>query len=123
MGASARKPAEQLRGVFERCGYVRTKSQALYEERGHREYKKGSEVRLVLTDAEEARRVQALIRAAGLLPGKPFRKHARVVQPIYGAEAVEWFLQGGDRRVLDTGFGRDGHRRVRRPRSRRQAAI
>lgn len=93
MSALTSKSAAQLRALFNECGYVRQKSEERYRDLGYDVYKKGSEVRLVLASAAAVKEVQALLREVGLNPGKPFRKHSRYVQPIYGAASVEWFLQ------------------------------
>lgn len=111
--------AKQLATIFQESGYMRRRSAELAEELGPYGYKKGDEVRLVVNSQAELRRVRALLKTVGLTPGKAFQKHARWVQPLYGAEAVQFFLKqlpsGRDRK--DLGFTRDGRRTERRSRT------
>jgi hypothetical protein len=84
-------PATVLASLFRRSGYVR----ALSDERKAAEgngYKKGFEVRLSLQTTGELAEAQAALEALGMRPGKPFHKHSRIVQPVYGKNAVEWFI-------------------------------
>ncbi len=55
-------------------------------------YKKGYEVRLVVKTWREVMRIRQLLHCVGFKAGRPFKKHSRIVQPIYGKAAVEWFL-------------------------------
>lgn len=111
--------AKQLAEIFQAGGYIRHRSAELAEELGPYGYKKGDEVRLVVTSQAELRRVRTLLKSVGLNAGKAFPKHARWVQPLYGAEAVQYFLKllpsGRDRKEL--GFTKDGRRTERRPRT------
>lgn len=110
--------AKELATIFREGGYMRRRSAELAEELGPYGYKKGDEVRLVVNSQAELRRVRSLLKSVGLNAGKAFQKHARWVQPLYGAEAVQFFLKqlpsGRDRR--DLGFTKDGRRTERRPR-------
>ena len=54
-------------------------------------YKKGWEVRIVVADAGEVLEVQRLLVRAGLRVAAPYRKGRRMVQPVYGREAVQRF--------------------------------
>jgi hypothetical protein len=81
-----------LVGLFLRNGYVRSPSETRRDREG-REYKKGYEVRLVLNTREELAQARRLLAQAGLRAGRPFAKHRRIVQPIYGREALERFLE------------------------------
>lgn len=115
MSAAAEK---ELARLFQESGYMRRRSAELAEEMGPYGYKKGDEVRLVVNSQAELRKVRALLKSVGLEGGKPFQKHARWVQPLYGAAAVQFFLKhlpgGRDRKQL--GFTKDGRRTVRRAR-------
>jgi len=109
---------------FERCGYLRR-----YDpERRAREgqgYKKGFEVRFVLESKAALPVLRRLLTAAELRPGKPFRKHRRIVQPVYGAKTVEWFesrLPKG-REGAKRGFGAAGQRLIRRRPAARERPI
>lgn len=77
--------------IFRRGGYVRSADLAKRKERGSERYKKGYEVRFVLDTESELKDVRRLLKAAGYKPGKPFEKHAKIVQPVYGRVAVEAF--------------------------------
>lgn len=80
-----------MKRFFRQHGYVRVTNLDLREELGQK-YKKGYEVRLVAVSQRELTWLRRLLKQAGFKPGKPFQKHSRIVQPIYGREAVEWFL-------------------------------
>jgi hypothetical protein len=70
------------------------------------------------------RAVRRLVRAVGLRPGKPFAKHGRIVQPVYGQTAVRWFLSRlpSDRERAAMGFSLSGRRLARRSRSSHRGA-
>ena len=78
--------------MYRQSGYVRRFSPKRRKRVGSFLYKKGFEVRLVLTSEEELREARRLLEAVGLRPGKPFRKHSRFVQPVYGKIALDWFI-------------------------------
>ena len=84
-------PEGLLRQAFRRSGYVRVANQTRRKEMGQK-YKKGYEVRLVGKTRAELTQIRRLLRRVGFKAGKPFEKHSRIVQPIYGKAAVEWFL-------------------------------
>ncbi len=111
--------AKELVQVFQAGGYMRRRSAELAEEMGPYGYKKGDEVRLVVNSQAELRKVRALLKTVGLNAGKAFQKHTRWVQPLYGAEAVQFFLKhlpsGRDRKEM--GFTKDGRRTTRRTRA------
>lgn len=109
-----RTAAARLRRMFVDGGYVRTQSRAEARDWGTDIYKKGHEVRLTLDSMAEAHEARELLDIVGLWGGKPYTKHSRVIQPIYGIEAVEWFLDtlGDDPKSL--GFTKSGRRRQRR---------
>ena len=106
--------AELLRW-FERGGYIRRYDPDRRAREGQG-YKKGYEVRFVLASEEDLPVVRRLLTAAKLRPGKPFRKHQRYVQPVYGRAAVEWFVDrvSKDRERARYEFGPDGRRLIRR---------
>jgi len=84
-------PEEDLRRLFERSGYVRVPNLGRRRELAGR-YKKGYEVRLVLTDQKELSYARGLLRAMGFVPGAPFRHAGGCwAQPVYGRAAVQWF--------------------------------
>ena len=80
-----------LKQFFQQYGYVRVANETRKEQQG-RKYKKGYEVRLAVKTHSELAHIRQLLRQIGLKAGKPFQKHSRIVQPIYGQSAVEWFL-------------------------------
>lgn len=117
--------ARKLMAYFLRSSYVRQADPVLRLLQG-RTYKKGYEVRFVVASPAELREVRALVQRLGFRPGMPFSKHNRIVQPVYGRAAVDWFvtrLRKG-RRQRSEGFYSDGARLWRRPRgwARRRAS-
>jgi uncharacterized membrane protein affecting hemolysin expression len=46
----------------------------------------------VATNEDELVEIRRLLEQLGFKPGKPFQKKRQIIQPIYGKEAVEWFL-------------------------------
>lgn len=56
-------------------------------------YKKGWEVRLVLASKTELEEARHLLMMEGYRLGRPFAKHSRWVQPVYGKAAVEFFAR------------------------------
>jgi hypothetical protein len=113
---AARLSAE-LADLFTRTGYVR-RCDTKRRSRDGQCYKKGYEVRFLLASDREVREARRLLCAAGLRPGKVFRKHRRFVQPVYGRATVEAFislLPGRDQEAR--GFALDGRRLVRRTRT------
>ncbi|MEO8480267.1 MAG: hypothetical protein ABI542_11620 [Gemmatimonadota bacterium] len=89
-----RAAEERLRALFARAGYIRWRSRDRLTASGSAACSRGDEVRLVVRHVTEAKRVQRWCERVGLNAGKPFPKHGRVVQPVYGAEAVGWFAGG-----------------------------
>ncbi len=81
-------PLARLRAVLNKNGCVRMPSAARIPE-GHADYKKGWEVRIVVDTRRELSEVRRLLKALKLLPGKPYVKGPRWVQPIYGRLAVQ----------------------------------
>lgn len=85
------QPEAQLVEFFERNSYMRVPNEKRLEEETYKEYKKGWEIRLVVKTQEETAMIRQLLQQVGLKGGKPFRKHSRWVQPIYGKKAMEQF--------------------------------
>lgn len=90
---STEEPEIALRQFFQQHGYVRVANKERKEQSA--KYKKGSEVRLVAQTESELKLIRHWLEQVGFKPGKPFRKHSRLVQPIYGKAAVDWFLFEG----------------------------
>ncbi len=86
-------PAAVLRACFDRPGYVRAANLDRRKEVGSQRYKKGWEVRLLVRDARELAQVRRALAAAGFRLARPFQKHNRIAQPVYGKAAVEAFLR------------------------------
>src|SRR5688572_16940198 len=82
----------RLLWFFSRNGCVRNPQPKRLEE-GYRLYKKGWEVRIVVENAAELAEVRQLLAAVGLTPGSAYAKGPRIVQPVYGKEAVERFTR------------------------------
>lgn len=82
----------RLGRFYNRNAYCRRPDEARQQE-GHRSYRKGWEVRLVLKDEDEVGLVSGLVRQVGLNPGKAFQKGRKWIVPIYGQEAVESFQE------------------------------
>ena len=80
----------QLKRAFRQNGYVRMPHPDKRELLGQK-YKKGYEVRLVTTSKMELKAFRRWIKLAGFVPGKPFEKVHRIIQPVYGEVAVKWF--------------------------------
>jgi hypothetical protein len=112
-------PSPELAALFLRAGYVRVCS-AKRRTRDGRSYKKGYEVRFLLATMREVREARDVLSAAGLRPGKVFRKHNRYVQPVYGRAVVESLIGAPlvGRALKSSGFSPEGRRLVRRPRTR-----
>lgn len=117
-----RTATARLRRMFVDGGYVRTQSRADAREYGTDVYKKGHEVRLTLGSMAEAQEARAMLEVVGLRGGKPYQKHSRVIQPVYGLDAVEWFLDNLGKDPKSLGFTKGGRRRQRRTPVRRDDA-
>lgn len=75
---------------FLRNGYLRFPNENLRKLKG-KHYKKGYEVRLVANDENELVEINSLVEEAGFRVRKPFKKHNRFIQPIYGKKIVAKF--------------------------------
>lgn len=87
--ASPREAEETLRQLLLNGGYVRVADLAKRSAHGSASYKKGYEARFVVATRQELESVRRLLKAAGFRAGKPFAKHTKLVQPVYGRDAVE----------------------------------
>lgn len=88
--SSLQKASSHLRMLFERNGYVRLPRPEA-RQRSRRDYRKGYEVRLVLASRDEVASAQAALHVVGLKAGESWPKHSRIVLPVYGKAAIEWF--------------------------------
>jgi hypothetical protein len=80
-----------LKQLFREHGYLRVADLERRTELGSRVYKKGYEVRLVVSTRAELARVRRMLSQVGLKPGRPFKKGLQWIQPIYSMTAVKWF--------------------------------
>lgn len=87
---SVEEPEVALKQFFLQRGFVRIPDK---ERRAISvEYKKGWEVRLIIITVTELIVIRRWLGHVGLKPGKPYRRHSRIIQPIYGKAAIKWFL-------------------------------
>jgi hypothetical protein len=91
VAATAGDPSVELRRLFQQCGCVRWPNAKRQAKLGPK-YHKGHEVRLTVSTKTELRQVQRWLKQVGLVYGAPYQKNLRIVQPIYGRAAVDWFL-------------------------------
>ena len=86
---SFEEPEIVLKKLFRQRGFVRIAD----EERRSKDpkYKKGWEVRLMAKTESELKQIQLWLVEVGFKPGKPYRHNSRLIQPLYGKDAVEWF--------------------------------
>ncbi len=82
---------------FSLYGHVRRPRSDRLRDEGWETYKKGWEIRFRL-HPEDLGFVQSLISHAGYRPGRPFPKRSRMIQPVYGVEAVREILQASAQR-------------------------
>ncbi len=89
---SFEEPETALKMLFLQRGFVRIPD----EKRRLKDpkYKKGCEVRLMARTESELIQIQLWLVEVGFKPGKPYRNNSRLIQPIYGKDAVEWFRSG-----------------------------
>jgi hypothetical protein len=108
-GFTAAAAANQLARYFENGGYFRLQNEKRLEKEGRKVYKKGDEVRMMADSPEQLETIRSLLRAAGFVPGAPFRKGRRICQPLYGLRAVDRFLTmlEGSRQPADESGGRE----------------
>lgn len=87
-----------MAAYFTADGYVRGPIPLRQRREGWRFYKKGWELRISLPDDRALlEEVQHLITLAGWRVAEPFRKHTRIVQPIYRREHIEEILAACER--------------------------
>lgn len=87
-------PAEKfLAAHFWRSGRVRLQDPQRYQEEGHKKYKKGDEIRLVVNDVDELEELLAAMEVAGFTPGRPYLGVKQMILPLYGKAEVARFLQ------------------------------
>ena len=60
---------------------------------GWKKYKKGWEVRILAEDSDDLESLQNVLKELGFNPKRPFLKRDQFVQPIYGRQAVERYLE------------------------------
>ena len=87
------KDIRLLQEFFDRNAYLRFPNVKRRIADGGNIYKKGYEVRLVLLDEDELETVLRMLYRLEFVPGKPFIKSSRIIQPIYGRAQVEHFCQ------------------------------
>jgi hypothetical protein len=87
-------PELLLRWFFKRNGYVRVLNEQRKQDLGDK-YRKGWEVRLVAQNETELELIRDALEKTGFKLSKSFPKHIRIIQPVYGKAAVEWFSMAG----------------------------
>lgn len=78
-----------LKKFYRKRGYVRIANKKRKKQSAS--YKKGWEVRLITTNEAELTMIRGWIEHVGLKPGKPYLNKTRMIQPIYGKVALDWF--------------------------------
>jgi hypothetical protein len=71
--------------------------------------KKGWEVRFVVHNERQLKRLRNLILANGFSLANPFMKHSRWIQPLYGREAAELFIELNPARAASLRASRSLH--------------
>jgi hypothetical protein len=51
-------------------------------------YKKGHEIRISLNNIEETRIMKELFKKKAIIAGNPYKRHDKIILPIYGKENV-----------------------------------
>lgn len=92
ISSSTESVGEQLAALFQRSGYVRRQDSRRLKADGYARYKKGDELRFIVTSRSELSTVRRLLRRAGFEPGRPFTKSRQFAQPVYGRTAVRELL-------------------------------
>ncbi len=94
MGTRARGPSRRdlqwLAARYAQSGCIRAFDPERRQADGAK-YHKGYEVRISVVTALEAERLRVLVERLGLRAGRSYAKHRRVVVPIYGKDAVDYF--------------------------------
>lgn len=81
-----------LAAAIRRNSYVRTPNTARRKAE-RTKYKKGWEVRFVLSSEEELAQLRELLNAASIPPAQPFVKRKQWIQPVYGKDMVSRLLE------------------------------
>lgn len=90
--AQIRAALNELGAAFNRGGYIRSPNPERWKMESWRYYKKGYETRFLVDDPAELAELRTLIKRAGFHLVRPFRKHRRLVQPVYGRTSMELIL-------------------------------
>ena len=88
--SSSRRPEARLVVLYRESGYMRVPN-LNRREKEPRDYKKGYEIRIAADTLREIREIRKLLRQVDIQGGKPFKKHSRWIQPIYGKEEMREF--------------------------------
>ena len=83
----------RLARTFRRNGYCRRPNEDRRSSEGYDNYKKGYEVRLLAKNEKDLAKLREALRVAGFRVVNPFQKAKQWVQPVYGQDAVTWFLR------------------------------
>ena len=84
---------EIARRFSQKNGYIRYPDKGRIEKEGGQRYKKGQELRFVAESYNELAELRGLLRKAGFRVCNPFDKGRRLIQPVYGRNAVERILE------------------------------
>lgn len=79
----------ELAAHLTRCGCVRVPNQHRIRTEDHTQYHKGWEIRFSCRTVAEAEDIRRLISRAGYNVPAAYRKRKRIIQPLYGPEAIE----------------------------------
>ena len=56
------------------------------------DYKKGYEIRISLQDKKESEIMKAILKKRGIISGNPYKKHKRIILPLYGEDNADVFM-------------------------------
>ncbi len=56
-------------------------------------YKKGNEIRISLNDIKEVKIIKVILQKKDITTGNPYKKHKKIILPIYGKENTTAFLK------------------------------
>jgi hypothetical protein len=88
--SSVANAQEELVRLFLRNGCIRhPKPERLKE--GHRNYKKGYEIRWTALNRDEEFTIIRMLSKLGFKHGKPFKKVNRIIIPVYGLDSLTEF--------------------------------
>ena len=57
------------------------------------DYRKGYEIRISINDIEEVKTLKAILKKKDITTGNPYKKHKRIILPIYGIENTMEFIK------------------------------